>query len=207
MIDLDGFSQTNLTKTPKLEETFPDFSPNGSQMCFTRQSSTPQQPPSGIYVMDIDGSDPILLYEDDYGLMKCDWSPDGKKIAFTTDMDYPSDPEVYVINADGSGLTNLTRNSAVDTDPAWSPDGTKITFASNRDGDFNIYTMNADGSGIAQLTNERYDELDPHWQPLPKIRSETVHSPDTGGTSLILVASALLLAVGRLLYAGVLRRM
>ncbi len=50
------------------------------------------------------------------------------------------------------------------------------------------------------------------WQPLrgdagPKSRSETVHPPDTGGPSLLLVAGALLFSGGVLLYAVVKRRM
>jgi hypothetical protein len=52
------------------------------------------------------------------------------------------------------------------------------------------------------------DESKPDWQPLTlKSRSETVHPPDTGGPSLLLVASALLFSVGRLLYAVVRSRM
>jgi Tol biopolymer transport system component len=78
-----------------------------------------------------------------------------------------SDKEVYVINADGSGLTALTSNSADDVNPRWSPDGTKIAFASNRDGDFDIYTMDADGSDVVQVTNWPNDEGTPDWQPLP----------------------------------------
>jgi hypothetical protein len=122
--------------------------------------------------------------------------------------------EVYLINADGSSRTALTSNSASDVQPVWSPDGTKITFASNRDGyDFEIYTMDADGSNVAQVTtNWDADDLDPDWQPPPKPTPpkggrETVQPPDTGGPSLLLVASALLCSVGSLLYATVRRRM
>ena len=52
------------------------------------------------------------------------WSPDGRRIAFTSDRDGRS--EVYVMNADGSGVTRLTHNDAVDSSPAWSPDGRRI---------------------------------------------------------------------------------
>ncbi len=54
------------------------------------------------------------------------------KIAFETGRDGNS--EIYSMNPDGSGQTNLTNNSTVDVNPAWSPDGTKIAFASERDG-------------------------------------------------------------------------
>jgi Tol biopolymer transport system component len=49
-----------------------------------------------------------------------------------------SSREIYVMNADGTGLQRLTNNTASDTRPSWSPDGTKIVFASNRDGNFEL---------------------------------------------------------------------
>jgi Tol biopolymer transport system component len=52
------------------------------------------------------------------------WSPDGTKIAFTSDRD--GNWEIYVMNAqDGSNQTNLTIDPATDEFPSWSPDGTK----------------------------------------------------------------------------------
>ena len=48
------------------------------------------------------------------------WSPDGSRIAFTSDRD--GNLEIYVMNADGSGLTNLTNNPAEDLMAAWSPE-------------------------------------------------------------------------------------
>ena len=79
------------------------------------------------------------------------WSPDGRKIAFLNGRDGNS--EVYVMNANGSGQRNLTRNPGNDADPAWSPDGRKIAFVSNRDGNDEIYVMNADGSGQRRLAH------------------------------------------------------
>ena len=67
-------------------------------------------------------------------------------IAFVSDRD--GNQEIYVMNADGSGLTSLTNNAADDYDPAWSPDGRQIAFYSDRDGNWEIYLMNADGSGL-----------------------------------------------------------
>ena|SRR5215216_1585464 len=75
--------------------------------------------------------------------------------------------EIYVMNADGTGQTNISNNSANDFGPSWSPDGTKIIFASDRDAITNrdLYVMNADGSNPTRLTNNPEDETWPSWSP------------------------------------------
>jgi TolB protein len=60
--------------------------------------------------------------------------------------------EVYVLNADGSGLRNLTRSAAPESGSTWSPDGRKIAFGRSPDGrSTDIYVMNADGTGQRRL--------------------------------------------------------
>ncbi len=90
------------------------------------------------------------------------WSPDGTKIAFQAYRD--GQAEVYVMNADGSGQTRLTVNTAYDGEPAWSPDGNKIAFVSTRAGASNIWVMNSDGSDVRQLSTQPYSE-NPAWSP------------------------------------------
>jgi tol-pal system beta propeller repeat protein TolB len=92
------------------------------------------------------------------------WSPDGQRIVFSTNTD--GDEEIAVINADGSGFTALTNNSARDFDPSFSPDGTQIVFASdlNSPGYAKIFSMMADGSQITQLT-EVANSYSPAWSP------------------------------------------
>jgi TolB protein len=81
------------------------------------------------------------------------WSHDGGKIVFTSDRD--GDPEIYVMNADGSNPVRLTHAPGRDAHPYFSRDGQRILFQSpraNRD-DTNIYAMNSDGSNVIRLTN------------------------------------------------------
>ncbi len=85
------------------------------------------------------------------------------KIAFDTNRD--GNPEVYVMNADGSEQTNLTNNPARDWSPAWSPDGTKIAFQTDRDGNYEVYLMTAGGTGLADLTNNAAVDFLPAWSP------------------------------------------
>src|SRR5262245_39611263 len=75
--------------------------------------------------------------------------------------------EIYVMNTDGTGQTNLTNNAASDQLPAWSPDGSKVAFESTRDdgSTSEIYVMNADGSGQTRLTNNSANDYWPTWSP------------------------------------------
>jgi hypothetical protein len=85
------------------------------------------------------------------------------KIAFMSDRDGNS--EIYIMNADGSGQTNLTNNPNDESVPSFSPDGSRIVFESDRDGNGEIYIMNIDGSGQTNLTNTREWELGPSFSP------------------------------------------
>jgi len=100
------------------------------------------------------------------------WSPDGQKIVYSSQIGNPlgtasyEDPnsvEIYIINADGSELTRLTQNTAVDGFADWSPDGTMLVFSSNRDGKYAIYTMLPDGSEVKRLTELDSNNINPIW--------------------------------------------
>jgi Tol biopolymer transport system component len=77
--------------------------------------------------------------------------------------------DIYAMNPDGSGVTQLTATAGLDEQPAWSPDGSKIAFASARNDKngtgLDIYVMNADGSNVTRLTSAKQDDTAPAWSP------------------------------------------
>jgi Tol biopolymer transport system component len=130
----------------------PAWSPDGQMIAFVGFAGLTAGLGKAIYVVKADGSrlrnltpKPVGSYADPA------WSPDGRKLAF---VNRDGNSEVYVMNANGRGQRNLTRDPAYDADPAWSPDGRKIAFVSNRDGKYGIYVMNADGSGEQRLAQQ-----------------------------------------------------
>jgi Tol biopolymer transport system component len=88
-------------------------------------------------------------------------------IAFVSERD--GNQEIYLIQADGSGLTRLTDSPEVDSSPYWSPDGLQIAFRSRREGSSDIFIMGADGSQPVNLVSDPedsiYDEFNPTWHP------------------------------------------
>src|SRR5438034_548992 len=83
--------------------------------------------------------------------------------AFTTNRD--GNDEIYVTDATGTDVINLTTNPANEDWPIWSPDGSRIAFETDRDGNFEVYVMNTDGTGLVNLTNSAANEAFPAWSP------------------------------------------
>ena len=89
-----------------------------------------------------------------------DWSPDGKRIAFTIRIPKVMN-DIYVIDITGDNFRRLTDHPGQDLEPAWSPDGKWIAFWSNRDGGNAVYLMEADGANPKRFANGR----SPEWSP------------------------------------------
>jgi Tol biopolymer transport system component len=149
----------NLLGDPKA-----DYSWVTKRFVFTRKGEHWQ-----IYVMDEGGTNLRNVSNNEWNDSAPAWSPNGKRVAFTSDRD--GNVEIYVMNADpsavsgdsGSGVTRLTNNEANDLLPSWSPDGKRIAFVSDRDGNAEIYVMNADGSGQTNMTNNSAGDFAPSW--------------------------------------------
>ena len=73
--------------------------------------------------------------------------------------------EIYIMNADGSGETNITNNAAGDCVPSGSVSGRIAFFSDRDDGAGEIYTMNPDGSDVTRITNNLVFDAYQNWSP------------------------------------------
>lgn len=167
--DRDGNNGVRLTETDGYDAEA-TVSPTGDRVVFT----STRDGDLDLYSMNLDGTDVRRLTDRigyDGGAF---YSPDGSKIVWRAHYpeteeeiaDYqrllaqglirPSALEVYVMDADGSNVVQVTDNGAANFGPYWHPDGERIVFSSNM-GDpagreFDLYMINVDGTGLEQIT-------------------------------------------------------
>jgi TolB protein len=160
VMNADGSGQTKLSNALSPIETL-RWSPDGTKILF---EASPDQLNFYWAIINADGSGERPLFGDQRGDDPV-WSPDGTKITFVGAEDTRFEGDIYVMNADGSGRTNLSNNPRRDLTPQWSPDGTKIAFVSTLSGIPTIYVMNADGSEQKPLTNGLTTSFGAVWSP------------------------------------------
>ena len=96
-------------------------------------------------------------------------SPDGSQIVFSRGwIDKLKDQgrsNIWIVDAAGTRLRELTRGSWRDSAPVWSPDGTRIAFQRRKEQNLDIWVMGADGSNPVQLTDHPEPDYLPSWTP------------------------------------------
>lgn len=107
-----------------------------------------------------------------------------QKIAFSSNRN--GNFEIYVMNTDGTGITNLTNNPANDEQPSWSPDRMSIVFTSDRSGFPDVYAMNNTDNDI-RLTQDTNIEIKPTWSPNGKQIAFGLKYPGQAGIRKIIV--------------------
>ncbi|MGA9162149.1 MAG: DPP IV N-terminal domain-containing protein [Actinomycetota bacterium] len=164
LVDPDTAAMTRLTHSTHFNEGLADWNAEGTRIAFSRCALS-ELGNCDIWVMDADGNNATRLTPPDHIETWPAWSPDGTKIAFTTD-ESDAFQDIWVMHADGSNPMQLTTtNGSFDAFPEWSPDGTKIAFTSDRDAADDIWVMDPDGSDPVRLTTGNKVDERPDWTP------------------------------------------
>jgi len=160
--------RSNLAQLSKLtadtsSASDPAFSPDGSRIAFVSQRDGNAE----IYVMNADGTGAARVTNDPQPDGRPAFTPDGQAIVFHSSRAAPPAPagkqQIWTVSLDGTGLTQLTRDS-VNGSPTVSPDGQTIAYVSSRNKDSDIWLMGRDGSNQRQFTRSpQQRETEPHF--------------------------------------------
>jgi Tol biopolymer transport system component len=151
-MDSDGEDRSRLTRDIGAVYA-PELSPDGERIVFTNNGN-------GIWIMRADGKNPhAITHRDD---IDPTWSPDGSRIAFASSR--TGQRQLYVMNADGSDITQITDLNNMGGRSTWSPDGTKLAFYRGPEGDHNIFVVDVSTKEVTRLTGGG-DNLGPSWSP------------------------------------------
>jgi Tol biopolymer transport system component len=147
VMDPDGSNSRRLTEHDP--GTF-CWSPDGRRIVYWSQRR--------LCVIAADGTEARQLLEVRSGGYSCCFSPDGKKVLFAYRADATKNSQIFVCDADGKNLRQLT-NGVGDYDPIFSPDGKSIVFSSLESGQNQLRVMDSDGGNRRKLTHADRDEL------------------------------------------------
>jgi len=180
--DLNGSIRKQLTSN-RFYDAEATVSPRGDKIVFTSTRSGDIE----LYTMNVDGSEVRqITYQLGYdgGAF---FSPDGSKLVFRASrpkteeeisqykdllskgLVAPTNMELFVCNADGSGMRQVTHLGKANWAPFFHPSGNKIIFCSNHQSErgfpFHLYMINADGTGLEQITSDPIFDSFPMFSP------------------------------------------
>jgi len=171
VVDLQGRETSTISGVP-VQAFSPSLTTDGSRMAFV--DAPEELSYNQIGLMNADGSGAHFVPTPGIVVDTVAISPDGSRIAFAGEQQGLAD--IYVVNADGTGLRRLTSDPATDQYPQWSPDGQTIVYDNagtderTSDPQFSstadIWRVPADGSEPpTQLTTGGSDDNAPSFSP------------------------------------------
>ncbi len=159
IVDVLSGAETPI-RTSSAFNTSPAWSPDGKQILF----SINDDDNIDLYTVSVSGWRLQRITDHPEVDTEPCWSPDGQKIAFTSDR-AAGIPQVYLMNADGSGVRRLTwEPDAYEGSPRWSPDGKRFAFVRRGFEGFDVYVTEVEGGAPFRLTAGGSNE-NPTWSP------------------------------------------
>jgi Tol biopolymer transport system component len=141
----EDLNQLTTSAGTQLEMPDPTWSPDGLRVAFLRFDVTCRL--YTLFVTTVSSRETLELGRCTRSFQ---WSPHGQMIAWSQSTQDDSG-EVYIAQADGTSVVNLSRHAADDRRPQWSPDGSRVAFSSDRTGRVRVFVANVSGSGTDQM--------------------------------------------------------
>jgi len=138
---------------------YDDWSADGASIVYSDNGQSPTS--REIWVRDVASGATRQLTDNNVDDYSAAWSPDASQIAFISQRD--GQPDLYIMNADGSDVSRLTLTGKVYSSIAWSPDGSGIVYVCGEPRD--ICVVGVDGSQLINLTNDSAMDGNPVWTP------------------------------------------
>lgn len=166
---VDGGQANQLTDDEGLNKEMPTWSPHGRQIAFATLLDVDL-----IFAFDVEPS-----YANPFSVLAGsirpltnrawmsrapDWSPDGERLAFTTD-DFSPDYRIHLLDLATGEVEVLSAGPTPAVGPTWSPDGERILFGSDAEGNLDKYVIELDGLKVTRLTNDPADDSSGGWSP------------------------------------------
>ena len=160
------------TPTQSTQPAQPEFLPFGQQATAVTISRTgrliysAQSRDAALWKLPLTaahgGLVPVPVASSTYDELTPDYSPDGKRLAFTSNRS--GDEEIWIANADGSNPEQVTAmKGPLCANPRWSPDGRRILFNSRREGSADLYLLTPDTGAVRRITDDPAEEVEPRW--------------------------------------------
>jgi len=160
-MDYDGSNQKQLTRYASISN-FPVASPDGSKVAFT----TYFQGQPKIFLHSLETGRKLAFYNQGASMNAAgDFTPDGKQILLSSTA-AGGYAQIYIANADGSGLRRISSTRSIEVEPKVNPKNpSEIVYVSGRGGLPQIYKMNIEGADNVRLTSGEGEAVNPSWHP------------------------------------------
>jgi Tol biopolymer transport system component len=158
----DGTGLTRLTTTSNVEDSEPAWSPDGSQISFTRIYPN-QNGREELWIMNADGSNQHYIGVEGFAAK---WSSDGLRFVYSANIS--DNYDIYTCKVDGTDIQQLTSTPVNEWFTVWSPDDSFIAFNAYPTGDYSaseIYIMEANGNNLTRLTDNTTSDGYPRFSP------------------------------------------